>query len=429
LTHRRLDAPLLARVEGQGALHVRVDDGVVSSVRLDIFEPPRFFERLVVGRRFGDVLDITARICGVCPVAYQMTASHAFEELFGVQVPAGTRELRRLFYCGEWIQSHMLHVHLLAAPDFLGLPDALALAELDRATFERGLRLRAAGATIMKVIGGRAVHPVSPLVGGFSRVPRPDELRAIGPDLRRAADDILEVADWVARLDVPSLARPVQMLALVHDQDYPMNEGTVTTTSGQAFPAAAFEAVTEEVEVAHSTARHAFVRNRGPAVVGPLARLNLNASRLTPLAREAARRLVLTLPESDPYRSMAARVVETALAIEAALAVVEGYEPPEPAHVQAVPRAGRATWATEAPRGTLYQRFDVDADGVIQAARIVPPTSHNLPSMEHDVGLTVSAGLDQGDEELRRQCEMAVRNYDPCISCASHCVRLHLERT
>lgn len=427
MTHRSVDTPLLARVEGQGALHVRVEDGVVSHVRLDIFEPPRYFERLLVGRRFGDVLDITARICGVCPVAYQMTASHAFEQLFGVDVPAGTRELRRLFYCGEWIQSHMLHVHLLAAPDFLGLPDALAMAVKDRAAFDRGLRLRGVGSSIMKVIGGRAVHPVSPVVGGFSRVPRPDDLRALEPALRRAADEVLEVADWAAGFENPSLARPVEMLALVHD-DYPMNDGVVTTASGTAFPADAFEAVVEEVEVAHSTARHARLA-AGPAVVGPLARLNLNAGRLTPLAREAAARLSLRLPESDPYRSLAARVVETAVAIDVALAVVESYEPPTPAHAPVTPRAGRATWVTEAPRGVLYQRFDVDDEGVIRAARIVPPTSHNLPTMEDDVRRTVAASLDSGDEELRRLCEMAVRNYDPCISCASHCVRLHLERT
>ena len=428
MTHRSVDTPLLARVEGQGALHVRVEDGAVSDVRLDIFEPPRYFERLLVGRRFSDVLDITARICGVCPIAYQMTASHAFEELFEVEVPTGTGELRRLLYCGEWIQSHMLHIHLLAAPDFLGFPDALTMAAEDRAALDRGLRLRAVGSEIIRVIGGRSVHPVSPMVGGFSRVPRRDELTPLASSLRWAAEAILEVADWAAGFDVPSLARPAEQLALVHADHYPMSHGTVTTSSGRAFPPSAFEAVTEGVEVRHSTARHARLRAEGPAMVGPLARLSLNADRLTPLAREAAGRLSLRLPESDPFRSLAARVVETAMAVETALMLVEAYEPPSPARAAVSARKGRATWATEAPRGLLYQRFDVDAEGVVTEARIVPPTSHNLPNMEGDVRLTVEGALDRTDAELRRLCEMAVRNYDPCISCASHCVDLHLER-
>ncbi len=428
MTTRTVDTPLVARVEGQGGLHVRIEDGVVSDVRLDIFEPPRYFERLLVGRHFTDALDLTARICGICPVAYQMTAAHAFEQLFEVQVPPGTRELRRLLYCGEWIQSHMLHVHLLAAPDFLGLPDAFALAAHDRAAFERGIGLCALGADLMKAIGGRSVHPVSPMVGGFSRAPRPSELAPLESRFRRAADDILDVADWVAGFDVPSLPRPSEMLALAHPTEYPMNEGLLATSSGRVFEASGFERATEESEVAHSTARHTHLRGDEAAMVGPLARLSLNAGHLTPLSRDVSVRLSLRLPESDPFQSLAARVVETALAVDEVLRLLAGYQPPEPAHVAVEPRAGRATWATEAPRGVLYHRFDVDAAGVIRSARIVPPTSHNLPNMENDVRRTVARSLDRSDDELRHLCEMAVRNYDPCISCAAHFLRLDIDR-
>ena len=429
MTHRTVDTPLIARVEGQGALHVRIEDGAVAEVRLDIFEPPRYFERLLVGRPFSDVLDITARICGICPVAYQMTAAHAFEELFAAEVPEGTRELRRLLYCGEWIQSHMLHVHLLAAPDFLGYPDALAMASADPAVFERGLRFRALGADLMTVIGGRSVHPVSPRVGGFTRAPRPAELAPLRTRYQRAAEEVLEVADWAARFEAPSLHRPVELLALVHPDHYPMNEGTVATSSGVAFAAGDFEAVVEELEVAHSTARHARLGPGRFATAGPLARLSLNATHLTPLAREAAARLGLRLPETDPYRALAARIVETALCIDVVLDLLDGYEPPRPASVPVSPRAGRATWMTEAPRGTLYHRFDVDDAGIVRAARIVPPTCHNLPNMEEDVRRTVAASLDLSDDELQARCEVAVRNYDPCISCATHCLTLHVERS
>jgi sulfhydrogenase subunit alpha len=428
VTHRTIETGLLARVEGESALHVRIEDGVVADVRLDIFEPPRYFERLLVGRRYGDVLDITARICGICPVAYQMTAAHAFEQLFGTEVAVGTRELRRLMYCGEWIQSHMLHVHLLAASDFLGFSDALAMAARHPEPFARGFRLQGLGSDLMAAIGGRAVHPVTPVVGGFSRAPRRSELEPLVLRFRRAADDILDVADWVATFDVPSMTRPSEMLALVHPGEYPLNEGVIATSTGSPFPAADFELVTEDVEVPHSTARHAHLRPGRPAVVGPLARLNLNPDRLTPLAREAAARLSWRWPEPDPFRSLAARVIETALAVDEALALLERYEPPAPARAPVTPCAGRATWVTEAPRGLLYHRFDVDESGIVHGARIVPPTSHNLPNMESDVRCTVAAGLNRSDAELQRLCEMAVRNYDPCISCATHFLHLRLDR-
>ena len=428
MTHRTIETGLLARVEGESTLHVRIEDGAVADVRLDIFEPPRYFERLLVGRSYGDVLDITARICGICPVAYQMTAAHAFEQLFGTEVPAGTRELRRLMYCGEWIQSHMLHVHLLAAPDYLGFPDALAMAARHPETFTRGFRLQGLGSDLMAAIGGRPVHPVTPVVGGFTRAPSRSELVRLVPRFRQAAQDILDVADWVATFDVPSMTRCSEMLALVHPSEYPLNEGVLATSVGSPFSAADFELATEEGEVAHSTARHAHLRNGRPAVVGPLARLNLNAGRLTPLAREAAARLSWRWPEPDPFRSLAARVIETALAVEEALALIECYQPPAPAHSPVTPSAGRATWVTEAPRGVLYHRFDVDDAGVVQSARIVPPTSHNLPNMEDDVRRTVASALHADDAELQRLCEMAVRNYDPCISCATHFLRLRVDR-
>jgi coenzyme F420-reducing hydrogenase alpha subunit len=318
----------------------------------------------------------------------------------------------------------MLHVHFLAAPDFLGLPDAFAMVDHDRAAFERGLRLRSIGADIMAVIGGRAVHPVSPRVGGFSRAPAPGELRRLLARVERAADDILAVADWVARFDAPSMPRPTELMALVHPEEYPMNDGTPSTSSDGTIAIGQFEARITHLEVEHSSARHTVITRTGPAVVGPLARFNLNAPRLTPLAQEAARRLSLRAPELDPFRTVAARVVETALAIDEARRLIDAYVPPSPPVVPVAPRAGRAWWITEAPRGVLYHRYDVDELGVVQAACLMPPTCHNLPNMEADIRKIAARSLDRPDDELARLCEMAVRNYDPCISCATHLVRI-----
>jgi coenzyme F420-reducing hydrogenase alpha subunit len=430
MTHRTVEVPVIARVEGEGALHLKVKDDEIQDLRLEIYEPPRFFEAFLVGRHFSEVPDIVPRICGICPVAYQMSAVHGLERLFGVEVPAGTHELRRLLYCAEWIESHVLHVFLLAAPDFLGLHDAIELAKTQPDLVRTALGIKRIGNDLMEVIGGREIHPVSPRVGGFSKAPRKRDLEPFLPRLEWALAEMPGIADLVATLPKPELPRPAEMVALVHPDEYAMNGGDLASTSGRRFSAAQFEEVSKEVHVEHSTALHSvMIEGETPYFVGPLARVNLNAKRLTPVARQCAERSGLHVPESDPFYSMAARVVETALSIEESIRLISEYEPPEPPMAEVRPRAGRATWATEAPRGTLYHRYDVEEDGTIAAAKIVPPTAQNLRHMEEDLRTFVPGVLDRSDEELTRMCEMVVRNYDPCISCSAHFLRLDIERT
>ncbi len=429
MTHRSVEVPVIARVEGEGALHITVEDREIRDLRLEIYEPPRFFEAFLVGRSYAEVPDITARICGICPVAYQMSSIHGLERLFDVRLPAGIRELRRLLYCGEWIESHVLHVFLLAAPDFLGFENAIEMAKAAPDLVKKALEIKRIGNDLMAAIGGREIHPVSPRVGGFSRAPRRRELEPFLPRLEWALGELPGIADFVAGLPHPSLPRPAEMVSLVHPDEYPMNEGHLASTGGRSFDATTFEQVTHEIHVEHSNALHSVMtETETPYVVGPLARVNLNADRLTPVARECMERTGLSIPESDPFFSMAARVVETAVAIEEAIRILEGYVPPEPSMAEVTPRAGRATWVTEAPRGILYHRYDVEADGTIREAKIVPPTSQNLRHMEEDLRLFLPGALDRPDEELTRMCEMVVRNYDPCISCATHFLRLDLRR-
>ena len=430
MTHRTVEVPVIARVEGEGALHLKVKDEEIQDLRLEIYEPPRFFEAFLVGRHFSEVPDIVPRICGICPVAYQMSAVHGLERLFGVEVPAGTHELRRLLYCGEWIESHVLHVFLLAAPDFLGLHDAIELAKTQPDLVKTALGIKRIGNDLMEVIGGREIHPVSPRVGGFSKAPRKRDLEPFLPRLEWALGQMPGIADLVATLPKPELPRPAEMVALVHPDEYAINEGDLASTSGRRFDVAKFEEVSREIHVEHSNALHSVMIDNGASYfVGPLARVNLNAAQLTPVARECAERAGLHVPESDPFYSMAARVAEVALAIEGSIQLISDYVPPEPPMAEVRPRAGRATWATEAPRGTLYHRYDVEEDGTIAAAKIVPPTAQNLRHMEEDLRAFVPGVLDRSDEELTRLCEMVVRNYDPCISCATHFLRLDIERT
>ena len=428
--HRTADVDVesLARVEGDGALHIKIRNDEIVDLRLRIFEPPRFFEAFLVGRHFSEVPDIVARICGICPVAYQMSAIHGMEQLFDVRVPPGTRALRRLLYAAEWMESHMLHVHLLAAPDFLGFDSAIEMAKHDRPAVERGLRLKRLGNDIMAAIGGREIHPISPRVGGFSKASTRRDLRSFLGRLEDAAVEILAVADWVGGLDRPSLKRPAEMLALVHPDEYPINEGTVGSTSGREFPAADFELEIEELHVEHSNALHARLRSSGSFFVGPLARASLNTEHIGRLGQEAARRCGLQLPEADQFAAIGARVVETAQAIEESISIIEDYEPPERSIADVKPRAGRAAWITEAPRGMLYHRYDVDADGLIKEAKIIPPTSQNLRHMEDDLRAFIPTVLDRPDDELTRLCEAVVRNYDPCISCATHFLTVELDR-
>jgi coenzyme F420-reducing hydrogenase alpha subunit len=420
---------VIARVEGEGALHITVQDGEILDLRLEIYEPPRYFEAFLQGRHFSEVPDIVPRICGICPVAYQMSAIHGLEELFGVRVPEGTHELRRLLYCGEWIESHILHIFLLAAPDFLGMHSAIEMAKEHPDLVKTVLGIKRVGNDIMEKVGGREIHPVSPRVGGFSRAARKRELDPLLPRLEWALEQMLPIADFVASLPRPELPRQTEMVGMVHPDEYAINVGDLASTTGRRFTAKEFEQVSREVHVEHSNALHSLmVDGDTPYYVGPLARVNLNVEQLTPVAKDVLARAGMTVPEADPFFSMAARLAESTLAIEESIRLIRDYTPPDPPMAEVVPKVGRAMWVTEAPRGTLYHRYDVAEDGTILEAKIVPPTSQNLRHMEEDLRQFLPGVLDEPDEELTRLCEMVVRNYDPCISCATHFLSLDITR-
>ncbi len=432
MTHKNdrvLSVKELSRVEGEGALYIRASGNRVEEARLDIYEPPRFFEAFLRGRAYTEPPDITARICGICPVAYQMSACQAIEDACGVTVDGPIADLRRLLYCGEWIESHALHIYLLHAPDFLGYRSGIEMAAARRDLIERGLALKKAGNAIMEQIGGRAIHPVNVRVGGFYRAPGRDELAALTGPLRRALDDALATTAWVAGFDFPDHACRTDMLALSRPGTYPIERGTVATRSGLAFPAAGWDEHVIEQQVPHSTALHARLADGGRYLTGPLARYSLNSRWLSPLAREAARDAGLGPACDNPFRSIIVRAVEVVYAIEEALRLIAAYEPPDPPAVEVSPRAGVGHGVTEAPRGTLYHRYQIGADGLIATARIVPPTSQNQAAIEADLRAFAQARLDLDDAELTRQCEQAIRNYDPCISCSAHFLDLTVERS
>jgi len=429
MTTRVIKVDALARVEGEGSLHVRIKDGVIKDLQFGIFEPPRFFEAFLEGRDYAEVPDITARICGICPIAYEMGAIQAMEDIFGVTVPKPIRDLRRLIYCGEWIESHGLHVYLLHAPDFLGLPDALELAKTDRALVEKALRLKKIGNDILEIVGGRAVHPINLKVGGFFKTPPKAKIRALAEDLKWALQASLETVKLVGGFDFPAIEQNYQFVALRHEDEYAIHEGRVVSNRGLDIPVRSFLDHFDEEHVRHSNALHGVIKDgSGPYMVGPLARYALNYDKLSPLAVQAAKGAGLGPVVRNPFQSIVVRAVELVQACQDALAIVESYQEPDAPSVPFEIKAGRGHGATEAPRGLCYHTYHVDAGGAIRFARIIPPTAQNQKVIESDLAAVVSANLALEDEALKWRCEQAIRNYDPCISCATHFLNLTVVR-
>lgn len=428
MTRRTIKVDYLARVEGEGALYVRVKDGNVADVKFKIFEPPRFFEAFLRGRGFAEVPDITARICGICPIAYQMSAVHAIEDAFGIKVEGQLRALRRLIYCGEWVASHSLHILMLHAPDFLGYEDAIRMAKDHPEIVQRGLRLKKTGNEIMSLIGGREVHPINVRVGGFYKVPSKSELEEIAERIKVARDEALENVRWVASLPFPDFEQDYEFVALRHAEEYPFNEGRLVSNKGLDIRPQAFEDHFTEEHVKHSNALHCVLKERGAYFVGPAARYSVNFDKLSPLAQEAAREAGLGEVCCNPFQSIIVRSVEVLYAFDEALRIIDSYEPPDRPSVPIEPRAGIGHACTEAPRGMLYHRYRIDENGLIVDAKIVPPTSQNQKTIENDLWQLVPRQIHLPTAELTWRCEQAVRNYDPCISCATHFLKLNIER-
>ncbi|MGM0617535.1 MAG: Ni/Fe hydrogenase subunit alpha [Actinomycetota bacterium] len=423
-------------------MHVEVADGRVEQVQLRIYEPPRFFEAMLRGRSYLEPPDITARICGICPVAYQLSAINAIESLCrvgtpgGIALPDGIRQLRRLLYCGEWIESHVLHIFLLHAPDFLGYQGAIEMAADHRDLVETALRLRKAGNQLLEVIGGRAIHPINVRVGGFHRAPTRAELEAMVPELQWGRDAAIEAARLVAGFTFPELDQGHTFASLRPELDrlppgatgYPIEDGRLVTTTGLDIGIEEWPEHFHEEHVAHSTALHGRMTGGGTYLVGPAARFNLNADRLPAAIAELAEEVGCAEAVTNPFRSIVVRAIETAYAFDEALRLVEAYERPEEPAVPVEPVAGTGHGATEAPRGVLYHRYTLDDDGLITDAVIVPPTSQNQPAIEEDLLDFVQAHLELDDDALQWQCEQAIRNYDPCISCSTHFLDLTVRR-
>lgn len=428
MKNRTIKVDYLARVEGEGALYVKIKNGEVENVRLKIFEPPRFFEAFLRGRKYSEAPDITARICGICPIAYQMSAVNAVENAFGFKLDGQLRELRRLIYCGEWIESHTLHLYMLHAPDFLGYPDVVHMAKDHPAVVEKALKLKRIGNDIVKLIGGREIHPINVKIGGFYKVPHKNDLKQLREDLLWARDAALDTVKFTSTLEFPEFEQDYEFISLCHDDEYPFNDGRIKSNKGLDISVEEYDFHFIEEHVEYSHALHSKLRERDNYFLGPIARYNLNFDKLSDIAKQAAADLNLPRYINNPFKSIIVRGVETLYACDEAIRIIDNYVMPDAPSIDYKIREATGYGASEAPRGMLYHRYRIDEDGIIQDAKIVPPTSQNQKTIEKDLKYFIPPRVNLPQDKLVWQCEQAVRNYDPCISCATHFLKLHLDK-
>ncbi|MCC7474245.1 MAG: Ni/Fe hydrogenase subunit alpha [Pirellulales bacterium] len=429
--NRTFEVKALSRVEGEGALYVKLKGDRVEHVELNIYEPPRFFESFLRGRAIHEVPDITARICGICPVAYQMSSCHALEKALGIATSPEIRSLRRLLYCGEWIESHVLHMFLLHAPDFLGYESGISMAADHREVVEKALRMKKLGNELLEVLGGRAIHPINVTVGGFYRAPNVGSLKKLIPDLEWGLGTAEEMLRLVATFEFPDLEMDYDCVSLKHHAEYPLNEGRIISTSGLDIEPEEYEGHFEEHHMPQSTALHSVKLPEGTSyLVGPLARVNLCSDQLFPQAKQAAESCGIAWPSRNNFHSIVARGIEVIHAFEEAIDIIRNYNA-EPARSRApyTPHPGTGCHATEAPRGLIWHRYRIGNDGLIAEAKIVPPTSQNQGQIENDLRAYVPRILGYDDAVATKKCEHMIRNYDPCISCSTHFLDLRIERT
>ncbi|SMF20282.1 Coenzyme F420-reducing hydrogenase, alpha subunit [Alteromonadaceae bacterium Bs31] len=423
-----INVPVMVRVEGEGALEFTAREGQIEKLHLKIYEPPRLFEKFLEGQQYTEVPTMAARICGICPIAYQMTSIRAIERLFGADPGPWVHDMRRVIYCGEWLQSHALHIHLLATPDFLGYDNAIAMAQDHPETVKRGMKLQGLGNDLLTLLGGRSVHPIGMRVGGFYRAPEMREVSDLIDRLEDAVEDAIGLVEWTAGLDLPLDEQAFNCVAIHNDREYGINEGLIVSTQHQQLSFDDYNQHFKEHQVKHSTAFYSTLGGES-YFVGPLARVNLNFNQLPPAVRGLCRDLGLNFPSINMFDNVRARSVESYYSIVEALRILKNYQKPRSPYVDVTPRPGIARHATEAPRGMIFHQFKIDGNGRVETACMIPPTSQNQGSIESNLkNAVLKYGLENTDDDLRMLCEKIIRNYDPCISCSTHFLKLTVHR-
>ncbi len=420
MTKKTVTVNYIARVEGRGALDVTISPSKeIEDLKLRIYEPPRFFEAFMIGRRCDEIMELASRICGICPVAHQITALRAIENALDVHPSDQTRDLRKLMAISAHIQSNVLSMYFLSLPDLMGYESSIAMAQDHAEIVKRGLRLKKLGNDITDLIGGRAVHPVTAVIGGFTALPTKEQLGTIRKRLVEAKKDAHETVDLFTRVGKPSFERKCEHIAISDPRHYAINEGRLRSTEGLNIHETEYRDYIYEKQVPYSTALHSYVKTRDAFMVGPLPRVNLNIPQMSPDAKDAAKRSGIKIPSYNPFNSHLARAIELVHDIDESLEIIDRLPLKEDRQAYHY-KAGFGAAITEAPRGSLYHSYLLDNNGIVKKADLVPPTSHNARNIEKDIYDLVKQNSDLSVKELTLHCEMLIRAYDPCISCSTH---------
>ncbi len=414
----------LARVEGEGSLFIELDDGSISRVELGIFEAPRFFEAFLRSRKYYEVPDITARICGICPIAYIMSSSRALEKILDIEVPEEIERLRRILYLGEWIKSHTLHILMLHAPDFLGYESVLSMAKDYSEIVKRGMKLKQWGNQVIRVIGGRSEHPISCRIGGFYRIIRREELLPLLGELSYVKEYARQLLEWVLKLPIPDIKMKAEFVSLRGEGEYPILKGRVVSSEGLNISEDEFEDNLVVEQTRYSTSLRYKLKGKGCYIVGPLARYNNNYDLLDPEVRSVIESHGYGAPLYNSFQSIIARAAEVYHSVLELEELISSYREPQQPYVKGVVKRGIGAAITEAPRGMLYHRYEINDEGYVVNANIIPPTSQNLASIEQDLLALSSKLVTLNPIDAQRLAEQIVRNYDPCISCSTHFLKI-----
>jgi sulfhydrogenase subunit alpha len=422
----RIDVHHVTRVEGHGNIVVEMSDGKLKECRFDVVETPRFFEAMLRGRPYTEASHITSRICGICATGHATTSLRATENALGIQPSQQTVLLRKLSFHGEILDSHVLHVYMLIAPDFLGVGSVIPLVGTHPEVVLRALRMKKLAGDICAVVTGRHTHPIAMTVGGFTHFPKAKQLEELRQRLVAARQDVDATVALFATLPWPQFERDTEYVSLTRPDEYAFIDGEIITSDGARLPIPAYQQVTNEYLVPHSSAK--FTRHlRDSYMVGALARFNNNYHQLHPRAKEAAVALGIQPKVTNPYLNSAAQVVEIVHCMEDAIQILDqllelGVRPEE--LIPPTRASGEGVGACEVPRGILFHHYWVGEDGKLTGANCIIPTNQNIANLQEDMRELVPQISHKPKEAIQLELEMLVRAYDPCISCSVHVAKI-----
>jgi coenzyme F420-reducing hydrogenase alpha subunit len=419
MSEKVIDIDYLARVEGETAIKINIKGKKPQELKLNVFEPPRFFEGFLVGRKYYEVPDIVARICGICPVSHMTTALRAIEKAMGINPSEQTKILRRLMSLSQIVSSHLIHLYMLAMPDYYDYPGAQEMLPEFAEELSRLVRMKKVMNDLTAVVGGRALHPVSAIVNGFTDLPSPHALDKFRRDLEKMEADAVKTVKMISKLSYPNFSQKAEYVALKAADRYPIMEGNIASSEGLDIPEEDYEEYFEEEQVPYSMAKRAKVKDRGSLMVGALARLHLNFDQLSPSVKKLGQEVGLSIPDYNPFRNNVAQSLEILYGIQECRRILEGLRlsPEDTSHRVT---AGEGGAFSEAPRGLLYHQYAINARGVVEKANIVTPTVHNFANIEKNMRHLVRQNIDLPERRIALLCEMLVRAYDPCFSCSVH---------